>query len=153
MSKNYTPCVKLHTVWKITDCVQNYTLCANCTLCVKLPTVCKITHCVYNYTLCVKVHTVCKILRWLSKKTFHFKLVHSRCGWQIWGMTVGSGHRQWTQWLMIWRPWNHAEWKVNHCHWSSLLITASACARPLYDADDEKLAIVIDHPPDTRLRV
>ena len=38
-----TLCVKLHTVCKITSCVQNYTLCA-------------------SYTLCVKVHTVCKIL-------------------------------------------------------------------------------------------
>ena len=74
-----TMCVKLHTVWKITHCVYNYTLSVklhaeckitqsvklhrvqNYMLSVKLHTKCKITHCVENYKLSVKLRTVRKI--------------------------------------------------------------------------------------------
>ena len=63
-----TMCVKLHTVWKITHCVYNYTLS------VKLHAECKITHCVKNYTLCVKLHTECKKTHCVENYTLSVKL-------------------------------------------------------------------------------
>ena len=58
-SVNYTLCVKLHSVCKITHSMCNYTLC------VKLHTVCKITHCVLNYIFRVELHTVSKNTHWV----------------------------------------------------------------------------------------
>ena len=56
---NYKWSVKLHTVFKITHCVINYTLCVKLHSCVKLHTVCEITH-------CTELHILCKITHWMS---------------------------------------------------------------------------------------
>ena len=52
-------CVQFtHHVYNYTPYVYINTRCEKYTLCVKLHTMCKITHCVQNYKLCAKLHTV-----------------------------------------------------------------------------------------------